>query len=223
MNLPLSNTGECCRMKSVNTEKLLLESILTHGIRDPLQGIDTKDGARILLNGFKRVRCAKKLGIGIVPWHSLGNNVSVGILALLRASNAKSLTILEQARLIDELKAIHHMCNADIALLLEKSKAWVSMRTGIIKEMSDCILDNIFAGKFPAYAYMYTLRQFIRMNSVKKKEIDTFVQLVSGKNLSIRDIETLAHGYFKGPDELRDQIENGNIQSPMESSIIYNN
>ena len=53
---------ECCRMKSTSAEKILLESVLTHGIRDPLQGVDTKDGIRILLNGFKRVRCAKKLG-----------------------------------------------------------------------------------------------------------------------------------------------------------------
>ena len=49
---------ECCRMKSTIAEKILLQSILTHGIRDPLQGVDTKDGIRILLNGFKRVRCA---------------------------------------------------------------------------------------------------------------------------------------------------------------------
>jgi len=202
---------ECCRMKSTSAEKTLLESILTHGIRDPLQGVDTKDGIRILLNGFKRVRCAKKLGIGIVPWHSFGNDESVGILELLRVSNAGSLTILEQARLIDELKAVHNMCTADIALLLEKSKAWVSMRTGIIKEMSCCVMDNIFAGKFPAYAYMYTLRQFIRMNGIKKEEIDGFVKSVSGKNLSIRDIEILAHGYFKGSDEIRNQIQNGNI------------
>ena len=202
---------EYCRMKSTSAEKTLLESILTHGIRDPLQGVDTEDGVRILLNGFKRVRCANKLGIGIVPWHSLGNDVSIGILELLRVSNARSLTILEQARLIDELKAVHHMCNADIALLLEKSKAWVSMRTGIIKEMSCCVMDKIFAGKFPAYAYMYTLRQFMRMNCITKEEIDGFVKSVSGKNLSIRDIEILAHGYFKGSDEIRDQIQNGNI------------
>lgn len=202
---------ECCRMKSEKAEKTLLESILTHGIREPLQGVDTKDGVSILLNGFKRVRCAKKLGIGIVPWHCLGNDVSVGILALLRVSNSRSLTILEQARLIDELRAVHHMCNADIARLLEKSKAWVSMRTGIIKEMSGCVMDNIFAGRFPAYAYMYTLRQFMRMNSIKKEEIDEFVKSVSGKNLSIRDIETLAHGFFKGSDELRDQIKKGHI------------
>lgn len=202
---------ECCRMKSKNAEKILIESILTHGIRDPLQGVDTKDGIRILLNGFKRVRCAKKLGIGTVPWHSFGNDESVGILELLRISNAKSLTILEQARLIDELKTVHNMCNADIALLLEKSRAWVSMRTGIIKEMSSCVMSHIFSGKFPAYSYMYTLRQFMRMNGIQKKEIDVFVKSVSGKNLSVRDLEVLAHGYFKGSDELRNQIKNGNI------------
>lgn len=207
---------ECCRMKSTSAEKILLESILTHGIRDPLQGVDTKDGIRILLNGFKRVRCAKKLGIGIVPWHSFGNDESVGILELLRISNARSLTILEQARLIDELKIVHNMCNSDIALLLEKSRAWVSVRTGIIKEMSACVTDKIFNGKFPAYSYMYTLRQFIRINSVKREDVDEFVRSVSGKNLSIRDIETLAHGYFKGSDELRNQIKNGNISWGLE-------
>jgi hypothetical protein len=202
---------ECFRMKSKNAEKILMESILNRGIRDPLQGVDTKNGAKILLDGFKRLRCAIKLGIGIVPWHSFGNDESVGILELLRISNAKSLTILEQARLIDELKTVCNMCNADIALLLEKSTGWVSMRTGIIKEMSAIVMENIFNGKFPVYAYMYTLRRFMRMNCIKKEEIDMFVKSVSGKNLSIRDIETLAHGYFKGSDELRNQINNGNI------------
>jgi hypothetical protein len=207
---------ECCRMKSAIAEKMLLDSILVHGIRDPLQGVDIKDGSRILLNSFKRIRCAKQLSIGIVPWHSLGNDESVGILELLRVSNAKSLTIIEQARLIDELKTVHNMCTADIALLLEKSKAWVSVRTGIIKEMSPCVMDRIFSGKFPAYSYMYTIRQFMRINAVCKEDVDQFVRSVSGKNLSIRDIETLAHGYFKGPEEFRGQIKNGNIDWGLE-------
>ena len=202
---------ECCRMKSKSAEKMLFESILTHGIRDPLQGVDTKNRERILLNGFKRIRCAKKLGIGIVPWHSFGKDESVGILELLRISNAKSLTILEQARLIDELITVHNMCNSDIALLLEKSKAWVSVRTGIKNEMSPCVTDKIFSDKFPAYSYMYTIRQFMRINSVSKEDVDEFVKSVSGKNLSIRDIETLANGYFKGSDEIRNQIKSGNI------------
>jgi hypothetical protein len=49
------------------------------------------------------------------------------------------------------------------------------------------------------------------MNTIKREEIDKFVSSVAGKNLSIRQIEQLANGYFKGPDEYREQIENGNI------------
>jgi len=207
---------ECCRMKSSHAEKLLLDSILTRGIHDPLQGVDAKDGSRILLNGFKRIRCARKLGIGIVPWYSFGNDASVGILELLRISNAKSLTILEQARLIDELQSVHGMCGSDIALLLEKSRAWVSVRAGIIKEMSPRVMDKIFTGQFPAYSYMYTLRQFMRINSVSKKDVDEFVVSIAGRNLSIRDIDTLANGYFKGSDEIRRQIKNGHISWGLE-------
>jgi hypothetical protein len=51
----------------------------------------------------------------------------------------------------------------------------------------------------------------MRMNGVNKNEIDEFVGSVAGKKLSIRDIELLAHGYFKGSDELRKQIKNGDI------------
>jgi hypothetical protein len=207
---------ECCRVKSRYAEKLLFDSILMHGIRDPLQGVDTKGGTKILLNGFKRFRCARKLGIGMVPWYSFGNDASVGILELLRVSNSKSLTILEQARLIDELQTMHGMSGSDIALLLERSRAWVSVRTGIMQEMSSCVMDKIFSGQFPAYAYMYTLRQFMRINAVSKKDVDEFVASIAGQNLSLRDIEILANGYFKGSDEIRRQIQNGNISWGLE-------
>ena len=94
---------------------------------------------------------------------------------------------------------------------LEKSKAWVSVRTGIIREMSECVREQIFSGRFPVYSYMYTLRQFIRINRVAKQDVDEFVQAVAGKHLSIREIDLLAHGYFKGPEELRQQINGGNF------------
>jgi len=77
--------------------------------------------------------------------------------------------------------------------------------------MKALVTDKIFSGKFPAYSYMYTIRQFMRINSVCKKAVDDFVKSVSGKNLSIREIETLANGYFKGSDEIRSQIKDGNI------------
>jgi hypothetical protein len=198
------------RMRCPSAEKALLLSILEKGIRDPLQGIDAEP-SRILLDGFKRYRCAKKLGLGIVPYRSLGSDEVSGIIELIRMSNATSLGILEQAKLIDELKSVHHMSVSEIARLVDKSKGWVGMRVGIIGQMSPLVMGKIFDGKFPVYAYMYTLRPFIRMNGVNQKEIDQFVGSVAGKKLSIRDIEILAHGYFKGGDQLRRQIESGDI------------
>lgn len=201
---------EGCRIRDKGREKALLCSIAEKGIVEPLEGIDTQKG-RILLNGFKRLRCAKKLGIGTVPYVSLGNDEAIGIIQMLRISNNKSLSILEQARWIDELKGIHKMGVLEIAQRLERSKAWVSVRVGLMGQMSDYVRKKVFNGEFPVYCYMYTLRQFMRINSVKKQEIDEFVKAVAGKNLSIRAIETLAHGYFKGPQEFRDQIRGGNI------------
>jgi hypothetical protein len=199
-----------CRMRCPGAERALLLSILEKGIRDPLCGIDDEP-SRILLDGFKRYRCAKKLGLGIVPYRSLGSDEVGGIIELIRMSNATSLGILEQAKLIDELKSVHHMSVSEIARLVDKSKGWVGMRLGIIGRMSPLVMGKIFDGKFPVYAYMYTLRPFIRMNTVNKKQIDKFVGSVAGKKLSIRDIEILAHGYFKGGDQLRRQIESGDI------------
>jgi hypothetical protein len=196
---------ESCRMRSNSAEQQLLVSMLAHGIRDCLQGVETKQGCRILLDGFKRYRCAQKLNIGIVPYQSLDSDEAMGIIKLLR------IAILEQARLIDELKSVHKMSVSQIAKHLERSKGWVGMRVGLIGQMSQAVMDKILSGKFPVYSYMYTIRTFMRMNGIKKKQVDEFVNCVSGKGLSIRDIEILANGYFKGGEDIRQQIKKGNL------------
>lgn len=201
---------ENCRMKSPGAEKTLLTSILQHGIREPLQGVD-RAPARILLNGFKRYRCARKLAIGTVPYFSLGSDEACGIINFLRLASGKTITLIEQARLIDNLLNEYRMSVSEIAELLEKSKGWVSMRVGIIADMSGYVMDKIFSGQFPAYSYMYTLRRFMRMNEIKKEEIDEFVRSVCGKELSIRDIALLAHGYFNGSADFREQIKKGDV------------
>ena len=197
-------------LKSPRSEKDMLNSILENGIRDPLRGIDMTDG-RILLDGFKRYRCAKKLNIGIVPYLSPGTDEAMAIIQLIRLSNVRSLSIPEQAVWVDELKTVYKMSGAEIAGLLEKSKSWVSVRSGIIAEMSECVKNKIFKGEFPVYSYMYTLRRFMRLNCIDGQRIDRFVKSVAGKRLSTRDIDLLANGYFKGSDEFRRQIENGNL------------
>ena len=203
------------RIKNKKQEGKLLSSIAERGIEEPFEGADA-DGVHMLLNGFKRYRCARKLNIKTVPYIPLGQDAVTAIVALLRNAQAKSLTILEQAGFVDQLRTLEQLSIAETAELLSRSKAWVSMRTGLIGEMTDVIRQKLFSGVFPVYSYMYTLRQFMRMNSVSKQEIEEFVVAVSGKNLSIRQIEQLAHGYFRGSESFRAEIRSGNIALTLE-------
>jgi len=201
---------ESYRLRNPGAEKRLLTSITERGIEEPLEGVDAPE-SKILLNGFKRYRCAKRLKIAVVPYVSLGADEAAGILAVLRTSNDKSLSILEQARFIEDLRGLHGMSVADLAQTLSRSKAWVSVRLGLMGEMSDRVRAKLFRGAFPVYSSMYTVREFMRMNGVKKEDVEDFVEALSGKGLSVREIEQLAHGYFRGPDWFRTEILGGNF------------
>ena len=169
---------ESCRIKHPRLEGRLLASIAERGIEQPLEGVAAgESGLKVLINGFKRYRCARKLQLSAVPYLCLGGDEAVAIMNLLRASNNRALGILEQARFLDELCLVGEMSVAGMAAELSRSKAWVSMRLGLITEMS------------PA---------------------------VSAKKLSLREIEQLAHGFFRGPESFRQEILKGNLALSLE-------
>jgi ParB/RepB/Spo0J family partition protein len=197
------------RLRNKAAEARLLASIAERGIEQPLAGVDTPQG-RLLLDGFRRYRCAEKLGIECVPYVSVGEEEAQGIAALVSARQPKTLSILEQARFVVELLTTHEMSMADVAEMLSRSKAWVSARRNLLSEMSAAVRENLFRGAFPVYSYMVTLRPFMRMNGVGPKEIEQFVLAVAGGKLSIREIQLLADGYFRGPPSVREAIDQGN-------------
>lgn len=203
------------RLRDDAREARLLASIAERGIEDPLDGVDTPDG-RFLLNGFKRYRCAKKLGIGSAPYQSLAEDEATGIANLMRVSTDNGLGILEQARFVVDLLTLHAMSLAEVAELLGRSKGWVSMRRGLLEEMSQPIQEILFRGAFPVYSYLYTLRPFRRMNGIGQEQIERFMNVVSGKRLSVRDIDLLARAYFQGPASLREAIETGKLNWSLE-------
>jgi len=208
----ISRKYESFRLQDQNREKVLLHSILQHGIREPLQCVH--GGGRqpfILLDGFKRLRCCYKLRLHRVAVTSLGTDEAACILQFLRLSVERSLNSLEQARFVDELHLHYGFTVGEIAERLERSKAWVSVRLGMLQEMSEVVREAVFSGRFPVRCYMYTLRPFTRVNGIAATQIDRFVRCVSGKGLSTRDIETLAYGYFRGGEYLRGQIEEGKL------------
>ena len=205
-SLDLRYTGY--RLRNDAAEARLLASIAERGIEDPLGGVDTCEG-RLLLDGFRRNRCAAKLGIECVPYVSWGEDALQGIASLLSGRRQRALNMLEQARFVAELLSTHEMSVADVAEMLSRSKAWVSTRRNLLTQMSPAIQEILFRGTFPVYSYMVTLRPFMRMNGVGQQDIEGFVRAVAGTKLSVREIELLAHGYFRGTPSLRQAMDEG--------------
>jgi hypothetical protein len=81
--------------------------------------------------------------------------------------------------------------------------------------MSEPIRRQLFAGTFPVYSFMYPLRPFMRLNGVSLPEVEEFVRAVGGHGLSVREIEQLAHGFFRGPESFRHEIRQGNLALPL--------
>ena len=204
---------EGCRLKSPAAEARLLAAIAQVGIQQPLQGIELSN-TRVLLDGFKRLRCAKKLHLSTVPFVSLAPEEAAGIICLLRAANDHALSLLEQARFLDELKAGCGLCVAEIAQQRSLSKAWVSHRLGVLAELSPVVREALFDGSFPVYSYLYTLRPYRRLNGTAA--IDEFITALRGKKLSARQIEQLATGFFRGPESFREQIRKGHLTLPLQ-------
>ena len=200
------------RLPQPRLEEQLLSAIAQTGIQEPLQGVRS-GAATILLDGFKRYRCARKLRLQTVPFASWGADEVTGIVQLLRGSPHRNLHLLEQARFVDELKTVRGLSVAEIAEQLSRSKAWVSLRLGLIGQLSPTVRDAVFTGEFPVYSFLYSLRPFRRLNPAA--DIDQFVQALRGKKLSVREIEGLAHGFFRGPESFRQEVLKGNFSLPL--------
>jgi ParB/RepB/Spo0J family partition protein len=202
---------EGCRLRDRSRERALLHSISERGILEPLQGVPETSGRFLLLDGFKRYRAARSLNIEAVACIGIAEDAPCGILKLIRTANDFSLHLIEQSRLVTDLHEKYGMSAMQIAASLERSPAWVSMRLGLLREMSETVKKEIFSGGFPARSFMYTLRQFTRVNKVSGDDTDAFVKAVSGKGLSGRSVDQLAKAYFQGGENFRAQIEKGNF------------
>lgn len=202
---------EAFRMRNPRLEGELLCSIRERGVEEPVFGVDTEQ-APVLLDGFKRLRCARALGLARLPYESHGPDPAQGIVSLLQSRPGSALTILEQAAFLDELRATHDWSRAEMARQLSRSKAWVSLRLDLFKGLRPAVRAKLFSGHFPAYAYLYSIRPFMRINGTSCADIERFVLAVSGKGLSVRQIDLLCRSCFEGSAALREQILAGRFE-----------
>jgi ParB/RepB/Spo0J family partition protein len=208
---------EYTRSKDTDRERRLLTSIMQQDIMEPLLVSQCKQqGTYILNDGFKRYRCAKKLNRKIIPAESIADDVAAGVVSLLRRQQSRALNIMEQAALLEHLHQKQEMSIYTIAQRLEHSPSWVSMRLNILGQMSESVRSKIMSGQFPARAYLYEIKKFTRVNGVSMQRVDAFVEAVSGKGLSTRQLGLLSRAYFAGSALIERLVGEGDVHRALD-------
>src|SRR5690554_5964263 len=102
---------EHTRTRNAAAERKLLTSITERDILDPIQVVSSeKDDTHVILDGFKRYRCALKLKMGTIPAVVIANSEVEGIFTFIRRHQHQTgLNILDQAALVEELHTRYHL------------------------------------------------------------------------------------------------------------------
>lgn len=207
---------ECTRLRDRATEKRLLSSIMEQDILEPVEVVGPGNGSMyILVDGFKRYRCARKLSKWIIPAQCIASDITGGLLSFLRRGMHKGVSAIEEAALIEELYKRCGMNIYNIALHIGRSPSWVSMRLNMLDGLSDMIRKKIMSGAFPARAYMYGIKGFTRVNKTPRNQVEAFVNATSGKGLSTRELFVLSRAFFKGGDGIEKLVLEGDIHNAL--------
>jgi hypothetical protein len=195
------------RLQDRAREARLLASIAARGVETPLEGVDTPEG-RILLHGFKRWRCARKLQLASVPYVSLARDEAMGILALMGASREKSLSVLEEAKFVtgpaDDPRHGTGGGGREVGAQQELGEhAAASAGRDQPPDPGDP-LPRTLPGLL-LHVHLAAVQAHERRFPAEDDR--AFCEARRRQRLSVRDIERLAHLYFRGPESLREAIE----------------
>jgi ParB/RepB/Spo0J family partition protein len=134
------------RMIHPFAEAFMEESIKRHGQLLPIL-VGKVDNRLELLDGFKRFRAYRKLGITTIKARVLHSSLRALKAAMLEANwKARTITEMEEAMVLQSLYREDGLTQVEIATLLGRHKSFVCRRVGLLERLCDEVLNHIRLG-----------------------------------------------------------------------------
>ncbi len=151
--LPLDSIGErFSRLRIVNpsADSAILRSMERYGQIMPVVVSKIDQSNCQLLDGFKRLRGAKALGMKSLTSQIMGVNSRAGKAALVQLNwVGKSINSMEEALVVHSLFHEDSLSQVEIATLLGRHKSWVCRRIALIDRLCDEGRSQIQLGLLP--------------------------------------------------------------------------
>lgn len=194
---------EPLRRRMPEREKRLLASIAQCGQQMPIVVVRGELEARVVIDGYKRIRALKQLKADTVAATGWELTELEGLLLerLMRASGADDA--FEQGWMLHELQCRFGLSLEALSQRFDKSKSWVSRRIALVEELPQQIQEQVRRGDLVPHAAMRYLVPLARANSAACVKL---VAALGKKKPSTRQMGALYGAWLEGNEILRERL-----------------
>jgi ParB/RepB/Spo0J family partition protein len=206
----LDRKYEGLKVRDRREEGKLMSSLTAHGQLSPVVVVaaEGQAGRWILIDGFKRVRAAERLGqdaVEALAWSGTEVSALIGAHHLERA---RRHTALEEAYLIQALQEEHGLSQPEIGRQLGRSTSWVSRRLGLVKELPVWLQEQVRCGTLRCHA---AVKYLLPLARAKREDAETLAQQIGKLSLSTRQVGELYAAWRAGDERSRALV----VQQPL--------
>ncbi len=170
-------------------EKRLVASLGDSGQQSPVIVVPAGEAGRyIVIDGHKRVRALIKLNADVVRVAVWEMSAVEALVTAYQMASGASWNAVEEGLLVWELVRGAGLSLSEAGRRLNRSKAWVCGRVGLVESLPEAVLEGVRSGKIGAYTATRHLLPFARANAAACEQL-TEKLLVEG--FRSREVEIL--------------------------------
>jgi len=194
------------RGRHFQAEKRLLLSLGEAGQQSPVIVVAGAEAGRyVLIDGRKRVRALRQLRADVVKAAVWEMSAPQALVAAYQLQDGTGWNAIEEGWLVWQLVRVEAMSTAEAGRSLERSKAWISGRLGLVESLPEAVQEGVRCGKIGAYTATRHLLAFARANA---GDCESLAAKVMESGFRSREVESLCRYYASaGRDGRRRMLE----------------
>lgn len=174
-------------------EKRLVASMGETGQQIPVVVVPGgKAGQYVVIDGYKRVRALLRLKADVVKVVVWEMSAEQALVAAYQQASGTGWNVVEEGWLVWELVRTMGLSESQAGQRLERSKAWVSGRLGLVENLPEAVLEGVRSGKIGAYTATRHLLPFARANA---GDCENLAVKMIENGFRSREVETLCRYY----------------------------
>lgn len=133
------------RLADASALSAMRASLAQHGQLSPVR-VFTHGGVLEVLDGFKRLRAARSLGLGELQALVIDVDLAEATVHMRELHAGCGLTVLEEAWIVRALHRDHHLSQGAIAARLRCHKSWVCRRIMLVEALDSSVEADVRLG-----------------------------------------------------------------------------